>query len=365
MALSIEVGEHRVVSRQAVREPHLFRLRSGDLLLTFHVQPDMHFAERQGLRSSDGGQTWRPEPRRAHREQAIGEGSGGTVLAFDIYTFERAPGEYVGSCFRSDDGGATFTGPWESVVRVNRVASLAYPTPEHIPPEGHILRKFYQPLPEYYLPIVDGASRLRGPIFWRYLMEHDGRWLAPMPCRFHGDRVARTILVASEDVGRTWTYVSTIAYGHDETKDGFCEPALIETPDGNLLCVMRRGGGLQLGQCRSPDGGRTWTPPELLAGHGVDPDLHLMSNGVLACTFGRPGLHVMFSEDGCGLAWGYRTQIGEWASSTYMGIAEVAPDELLMVYDRSDASPESRRDPAKCYVGSTRVRVTRRPDARA
>ena len=53
-------------------------------------------------------------------------------MAFDIYTFERRPGEYVGSHFRSEDGGRTFSGPWESVVFVNRVAATEYPTPEHL-----------------------------------------------------------------------------------------------------------------------------------------------------------------------------------------------------------------------------------------
>jgi len=153
--------------------------------------------------------------------------------------------------------------------------------------------------------------------------------------------------------------VSTIAYRHDEPRDGLCEPALIAAADGSLLCVMRRGGGLPLAQCRSRDGGATWDEPELLAGHGVDPDLCLMASGVLACTFGRPGLYIMFSEDGCGFGWGYRTRIGEWPSSTYMGVAEVAPGELLVVYDRADGDPGAGRDPEKCYVGATTIRVKR------
>jgi hypothetical protein len=356
--LSIEVGEHRLITREAVREPHLFRLQTGDLLLTYHVQPDMHFSERRGMRSSDGGRTWLDEPRRGHREQCMGEGAGGVVLAPDIYTFEREPGRYLGSFFRSDDGGSTFTGPFESTVFVNSVACTPYPTPDQYPPDDHILRKFYQPLPVYYESIVDRSSRCRGPSFWRYLIEHDGRWLAPMQCRFHGDRFYRTILVGSEDTGKTWNFISTIAdYRQGKPGDGFCEPALMPVPDGSLLCVMRRGGGLPLAQCRSYDGGRTWSAPEMLPGHGVDPDLCLLSNGVLACTYGRPGLHIMFSMDGCGFSWGYRTRIGDWRSSTYMGIAEIAPGELLVVYDRNDNPQESKRDPSGCSVWSVRLSI--------
>lgn len=357
--LTVTVGEHQIVTRDAVREPQLMKLQSGDLLLTFHVQPDRHFAERRGMRSSDGGRTWRIEPRRGHREQAIGQGGDGTVIAYDIYTFERTAGEYIGSFFRSTDGGATFAGPFETLVRVNRVASEAYPTPEHFPPEGHPLRKFYQPLPAYYDPIIRQSSNRRGPTFWRYLIERDGRWLAAMQCRFHSDGGYRTILVESRDAGKTWSFVSTIAYQYLGAGDGFCEPALMWVPDGSLLCVMRRGGKLPLGQCRSLDQGKTWSAPELLPGHGVDPDLYLMSNGVLACTFGRPGLHLMFSLDGCGRKWTHLTPIGEWRSSTYMGIAEVSPNELLLVYDRNESPVGAEPDPAKSFIGSTLVRVTR------
>ena len=357
--LSITIGDHREVSRAAVREPALFHPQSGDLLLTYHVQGDRHFAERQGMRSTDGGRTWRPEPHRAHREQAIGENGRGLVLAMDIYTFERRPGEYVGSFFRSTDGGKSFTGPHETVVRVDRVAAKEYPTREHFPPEEHPMRKFYQPLPEYYEPTVRQASRRRGPSFWRNLITHDGRWLATMQGHFHGDRQYRAFLVESVDEGRTWSFVSTIAFRHGEPGNGFVEPALRVVADGSLLCVLRRGGRLPMAQCRSLDGGRTWSPPELLPGHGVDPDLLLLSNGVLACTFGRPGLHLMFSVDGSGREWTDLTTIGAWRSSTYMGIAEIAPGELLLVYDRSETPRGQESDPDKAWVGATNIRVRR------
>ncbi len=351
--LSVEAGEHCVASQEAVREPQLFKLKSGDILLTYHVQADAHFAERRGLRSSDGGSTWMTEPRRAHREQAIGEDTHGTVLAFDIYTFERKPGEYVGSYFKSEDGGVTFTGPHESVIFINSVVSGEYPTPDQFPSKDHPMRHFYQPLPQYYEPTVAKSSRRTGFVFWRYLLEAEGRWLATMYGKFHGDSFYRTILVASEDCGKTWTFVNTIADVRCGVPgEGFDEPVLCKVADGSLLCIMRRGGGLPLAQCRSTDGGQTWSPPELLAAHGVDPDLYLMSNGVLACTFGRPGMHIMFSPDGCGYSWGYRMEIGTWLSSTYMGITEIEKGKLLLVYDKVKADADGRQ-PGNCHVGAT------------
>jgi len=359
--LSISVGEPSLITEEAVREPQLFRLRNGDVLLTYHVQGDMHFAERRGMRSSDGGHTWQTEPQRSHREEALGQAADGTVLAADMYTFERRPGEYVGSFYRSEDGGVSFTGPHPLTVHLDRVKSAEYPTPEHIPPEGHGLRKFYQPLPDYYMPTVAASSRRLGFTFWRYFLEQEGQWLATMQGYFHGDRFYRTILVCSEDGGLNWHYVSTVAAGLTELTlaDGMCEPVLCRLPDGSLLCVMRRGGKLPLAQSRSLDGGVTWSEVELLPGHGVDPDLHVMSNGVLVCTYGRPGRFLMCSEDGHGFGWGYRTPIGSWRGSTYMGAVEVAPDTLLVAYDRREELSESGEAEGAAHVGMVRIKISR------
>ncbi len=170
--------------------------------------------------------------------------------------------------------------------------------------------------------------------------------------------------MASEDGGGTWDFVCSLAYDHAEVQDGFCEPAIARTADGSLLCVLRRGSKIPLAQCRSTDGGNTWSLPELLKAHGVDPDLHLISSGVLACTYGRPGLHVMFSEDGCGRSWSHHREIGSWRSSTYMGLAETLPGELLVVYDRS---PENDPDggghirPEDKHIACATIHVRPRP----
>jgi hypothetical protein len=358
MPLKIKRGKDRIITRDGVREPALFKLDNNDLLLSFHSEPDIHFAHRSWLRSNDNGETWKKDKSRGYREQAIGKGLNGSVLAFDIYTFEKEPGIFVGSYFLSKDGGKTFEGPLATKIRINRVCCKEYPaTPEQFPADDSVLKKFYVPLPDYYKPTVKKSSYRMGFIFWRNTVEHEGRLLATMQGFFHADRAYRTVLVSSEDNGKTWNFVSTIACEDDRSIDGMCEPVLRKVADGSLLCVMRRDSGKPLAQCRSKDGGLTWSAPELLAAHGVDPDLCLMSNGVLACTFGRPGLHIMFSEDGCGYSWGYRTEIGDWPASAYMGITEISPNKLLLAYDRAANTPGAGRDPSKCYIGSTTVTV--------
>lgn len=330
--LTISLGAERVIYTGSSREPSLYRLANGTLKVTFHAVPDVHYALRIGYQSVDNGRTWQPDVQRSHREQAFGE-IGGTVWAPDIYTFEREPGIYVGSYFRSDDGGKSFSGPHELVVRMNRVKTWYYPTPEHIPEPGHPLRKFYIPLPDYYKPTVAASSRNLGFSFWRSPVETDGRWVVAMQGKFHGDRGYRTVLMESADGGATWDYVSTIANPMNEQADGFCEPVLLRVADGTLLCVLRRGGGLPMAQTRSTDGGRTWSEPKLLTAHGVDPDLSLLPNGVLALSYGRPGRHLMFSTDGCGYSWGYATDLGANAGSSYMGLAAISDDTLLVAYD--------------------------------
>ena len=359
MPLRIERGEDRIVNEEGVRSPHLFQLRNGDILMTFHVQSDMHFAKRKCFRSTDKGQTFQEDPQRNHREMAWGQLSNGAVLAFDRDTFEKEQGVMLGMYHRSDDGGKTFTGPHIAEVNINRTATSDYPlSPEQYPEKSHPQCDYFQPIPEFYRPVLDQASHRRGFTFWRYIFEHEGRLLNAMQGRFHADRGSRTVLVASEDEGKTWNYVTTIAYDHDPRIQGMSEPVLRQVADGSLLCIMRRGGREPLAQCRSTDGGQTWSEPELLAGWGVDPDLYLMSNGVLACTFGRPGLHIMFSEDGCGYAWGYHTVIGEWSSSTYMGITEIAPDTLLLAYDaKKSEDPALRRCDENCYIAATTLTV--------
>ena len=59
-----------------------------------------------------------------------------------------------------------------------------------------------------------------------------------------------------------------------------------------------------------------------------------LSNGVLACTTGRPGpVVVMFSVDGSGANWSHVTPIFTGKSTHYTDFIEVEPGKLLVVYD--------------------------------
>jgi hypothetical protein len=86
-------------------------------------------------------------------------------------------------------------------------------------------------------------------------------------------------------------------------------------------------------QARSLDGGKTWKKKTMLLA-GVMPKLLRMSDGTVACAYGRPYNMISFSMDD-GDSWGATTTISPPVGGTsgYMGIVEVQPGRLLAVFD--------------------------------
>lgn len=179
------------------------------------------------------------------------------------------------------------------------------------------------------------------------LLEPDGSLLATMYGKFEGDERFRVILVRSVDDGENWDFVSTVAYDPNAGAawkgigpQGFCEPVMIRAKDGSLLVMMRTGSYSAMFQTRSIDDGKSWETPVNMGALSVDPDFCLMRNGLLACSFGRPTVQLMFSPDGSGHLWTAPHTIysgprlgGFENSSCYTGLRETADGRLLLVYD--------------------------------
>lgn len=361
MTLKITLGEEKLVTKDGQRAPHLFKLKNGDILLSFHVDADMNFPRRIAMRSIDNGKTWRRDEDRSYREFAYGELKDGTVLAFERDTFEKEQGLYIGSYFKSEDGGKNFTGPHFTEVRLKSVCAKPYPvSSEHYPPEDAPLYKFYCSIPDYYKPVIDISSTSAGFSFWRYFLEEGDNLYAMMHGRYFGDRSNRTVFVVSKDKGQSWDFVSRAADEFEFGRDGMCEPVFRRVADGSLLCLMRRGSNHRIAQVRSIDNGLTWSLPERLVARGVDPDLCVMSDGTLASTYGRPGQYIMFSEDKCGYSWGYHTAITECKGSAMMGLVEIEPGRLLVVYDCVTGDlPDGGRNFENCEIRSRIIEVER------
>jgi len=168
--------------------------------------------------------------------------------------------------------------------------------------------------------IIDWPKGAGSLVFARSVLERaDGSLLACMYGRFAGDSCDRSILVQSTDGGTSWKYFSTMAYKSDISGEGLNEPCVVELANGDLFCIMRNRSGRPMWVTRSSDGGKSWAVPKRAPKYAVSvfPDLTLMRNGILACSFGRPGCHLMFSVNGLGDQWTNRTTIFEGSSTCY------------------------------------------------
>jgi photosystem II stability/assembly factor-like uncharacterized protein len=135
----------------------------------------------------------------------------------------------------------------------------------------------------------------------------------------------RTLLLRSTDLGRTWTHLAHVGLGG--------EPAIVRLSDKEWLAVTRPDAHMSnLLQHRSLDGGKTWKLERTLEEGSVMPDLVLMSNGVLACSYGRPVSSLMFSLDG-GRTWRDHRVIADRANFNYTTIREISPGRLLYMHD--------------------------------
>ena len=134
-----------------------------------------------------------------------------------------------------------------------------------------------------------------------------------------------THLLRSTDLGKTWTHLAHIGLGG--------EPAVVRLSPGEWLAVTRPDAHMSnFLQHRSLDGGKTWKFERTLEEGSVMPDLVLMSNGVLACSYGRPVSNLMFSVDG-GRTWRDHRVISDRANFNYTAIREISPGRLLYMHD--------------------------------
>jgi hypothetical protein len=213
------------------------------------------------------------------------------------------------------------------------------------------------------------------------------------------------VLIASSDEGQTWHYYSTVAGPDPALKgqpgyEGPCEPGITELSDGELMCIFRVGSGARwhLGRAYSNDGGRTWSSPDSLPAFSVMPSIVRTAGGTLAISSGRPGIGVWLSRDPRGRHWemidivafhnkwapdaSYRIDAPYWGgpasyeqnplyprprdgkmveaprfeTTSYTKLVEIAPDRLLLIYDRDaayrppDRPPSSLQDISRIFV---------------
>lgn len=139
----------------------------------------------------------------------------------------------------------------------------------------------------------------------------------------------RTFVVSSNDKGKSFSYLSTIAYPEHGVPvgEGFDEPTMVRLDDGRLLCMMRPC----MCQSFSSDNGKTWSKPEYIGHRGDAPDLLLTSEGVLLCAHRHPKTAVSVSMDN-GKTWGEPQVIDPECIGAYASMVELDDGRILIVY---------------------------------
>lgn len=340
--LTVHVGKRVEISASSINHcwfPTVHRFSTGEILTTMRMSGDDANPEGEfsGYTiSRDGGETW-------SRRYTMGTGANvdaaytqatredGTVWALGAGYDSLEPdppgqsSDFHAALTRFSRGGMEFDQIRDARIHLSEPAISVPPT---VMGTG---RKDATNLNAVYEADPWGAI-VEGP---------DGEWLTTFYYITQRDpRQRRLVLIRSTDQGRSWEEYGTIAAVQPGQapwpwmgKEGPNEAALVRLSKQDLFCLFRTGGDDYMGEAWSADDGRTWTAPVSSGFKGVAPHLRMMANGLLACTYGRPGpVAIMFSSDQ-GKKWTNVTPIFNGPSTHYTDLIEVEPNKLLVVYD--------------------------------
>jgi hypothetical protein len=321
--LDIEMGKTQVIAPGKSYQS-LFKLSDGSLVVA-----DRH--------SSDAGRTWQAGPTLHTGAYQLPDGEI-VQLGFHSQRTDRA-GYFSIPLIRSPDNGRT----------IHSETALLH-------------------IPDATGGTGDDGKPYQGPVADHAIVGlRDGSLLAAMYGQFSDDHILvptmpeawkcykyRTFVVHSTDRGKTWEYLSTVAYDPNIGLESFCEADLLTLPNGDILCFMRTGGSggkyTPLYLSRSANDGKTWSKPQAIADRGVWPNTCRLRNGVIVCTYGRPGNWLAFSLDE-GKTWTGHFCFYNGPTTSYNSVEEVSPDVLLVVYDRRQLDANGNLRPE--IVGTT------------
>ncbi|MDD4870908.1 MAG: sialidase family protein [Kiritimatiellae bacterium] len=269
--------------------PYLYNVGEGVLLMSVAQGPDKHYEPYGILKSTDEGKTWSPVEglqEKTFAPQPMIRLTDGRILGVSRWNmkYEDYVGKvhYIGMSYLFDRMANSF------VMFENKIT---------VPKDTHEIMVFDR----HIFAMPDGSI---------LAVVYDGR--------------KNSYLLKTIDQGKTWTHFSTIGKGH--------EPGVVRISETEWTALLRQGGTTPLLQVWSHDGGKTWSPPAVLEEGSVDADVVCMNNGVLACSYGRPGCNLMFSTDQ-GKTWGYHQTITDRSGFNYTTLHEVRPGRLLYVHD--------------------------------
>jgi photosystem II stability/assembly factor-like uncharacterized protein len=302
--VKITVSEPWDMTRPKVHQtrPYLYDLGQGLLMVSVAQGPDAFYEPYGLLKSTDAGKSWTPIPGLDQLDTTplpVLRRPDGTILAVSRWTRLQPDGSVVGKTVHLNADATKYEMIDNRIVLPKEYANET--ERDQTICERHIWND------------DDGGATM---VVWsRKLVKlPDGR----------NNTVRFSHLVKSTDQGKTWNYVSTVGPGG--------EPAVVRLSKTELTAVIRGDRDSCMKQMFSHDGGKTWSEPIKLEVGKVLPDLVLMSNGVLACSYGRPASCIMFSVDG-GKTWPSHHVISERVGFNYTSIREISPGRLLYLHD--------------------------------
>lgn len=336
-APAAEILERRVISRQPLMYhgwPTLARRANRELLLVCSGGREAHvcpFGRVELMRSADEGRTW-SYPRTVldgpidDRDAGVLETAAGTILitTFTSLAYEPLLAKQSGEvrerweaahnrvnagqrkqalgCWmiRSTDGGLTFSGRYR--VPVNS-------------PHGPV-------------QLADGRLLYAGKALW----EPD----------------KRVGVCESIDDGRTWKWLADIPVRDGDRRADYHELHAVENPDGSLVLQLRNHNKRhhrETLQCRSTDGGRSWSTPRSIEVWGLPSHLLRLGDGRLLMSYGhrrKPfGNQARISEDG-GATWSEAITVsddGTGGDLGYPSTVQLADGTLLTAWYEKMAGP--------------------------
>jgi photosystem II stability/assembly factor-like uncharacterized protein len=282
--------------------PYLYDLGKGLLLMSVAQGPDALYEPYGLLKSTDAGKTWFPIPGLDKLDTTplpIVRRPDGSILGASRWTWSQDDGSLIGKTVKLDADATKFTMSDSRIV-----------------------------LPEEFMP----AKRGDVVVCERHIWNDEDSGLTMVVWSRKGVKLPDgrnsterwSHLMRSTDEGRTWNHFSTIGPGG--------EPAVVRLSATEQTAVIRGDRDSRMKQMFSHDAGKTWSKPIALEEGKVLPDLVLLSNGVLACSYGRPASCLMFSLDG-GKTWPSHHVISDKVGFNYTSIREISPGRLLYIHD--------------------------------
>ncbi len=343
--IDIKLGKTVVIPHQEkVKTALAFRFNDGRIVVG---------NKKNSRWSYDNGNTWEAGPEVQFDKAAIDLGNG-EILSIGRNSKRQPDGKSSVRLLRSLDNWKTISEE-EAVVDIPRASYTITGSGGRV--DGFLFH--------HGILALDNGDLICS-LYGNY--EGDVQLCAGYPAEL-GQRKYHTVVVFSKDKGKTWGNPVHVAYDkmlgrgipddHDMvgksipesrvsrttivpavTMEGFRESDLVQAQNGDLICLMRSGGRNPVPEAnlfptplycsRSSDNGQTWSPPAQIADRGVCPNAVTMSNGIIVCTYSRPGNWLIFSDDH-GKTWKGALQFGEGGATNY--IHEVAPDTIQVYYE--------------------------------